>query len=419
MSFPQTKLKYLCRLVAGGTPSVDVEDNWANGNDGYAWVSIGDMSTVDRVKTTSRRVSEKGVQERRLILGSPGTLLFSMYASLGHTAVLDVRGAWNQAILGLLPHVPVDMRFVRYSLISLRPHLAELARSNTQANLNAEQVGNLPIRLPSLDEQCRIANFLDRELMRHSALELSIAGRIEALAERRAAHFLDVVKQFGGPDLVTLDAGVRGDWKAAPLSKLLAQLTNGYVGPTRDLLVEEGVPYLQSLHIKNGKIDFQRRPYYVPDQWLRARPRIRLRRGDLLLVQTGALGEVALVDDEHVGSGCHALLIARPDCAKVSADFLWCLFRSSWGRSALIREQTGALHPHLEAGKVREIVIPVPPLRVQAAMVKECSEYSDEALRTEGISRRQLVTLAERRYALVTAAVTGEIDVTTARGADG
>jgi type I restriction enzyme S subunit len=335
--------------------------------------------------------------------------------------LLNRAGAGTTELHVLRPGGSIDPRFLTYVTQShpfLRLGEAEMYGVAGQKRVPDDFVRDFVVDLPDLTEQRRVADFLDGRLRRIDRLRAAVDRRISRSAERRGAHFQDVVKRSGGPDLTTLDIRGNRDWPALPLSKVLDQLTNGYVGPTRDLLVDEGARYLQSLHIKNGSIDFERRPYFVPETWLAERTRITLRVGDLLLVQTGALGEVALVDERFAGSGCHALLIARPNAARVSSEYLWCLFRSSWGRNLLLREQTGALHPHLEAGKVREVVVPVPSLDTQAVIVKECAEYAGVALGIERASARQLCLLDERRQALITAAVTGQIDVTTARGAE-
>jgi hypothetical protein len=134
-----------------------------------------DMTREPRLKRTNRRVSEEGIRAARLPLGRPDTVLFAMYASLGAMAVLDVPATWNQAILGITPRPGTSVDFVRYALIDRRRDLLSLARSNTQANLNQEQVGNLRILVPALGIQRRIAQFLDRECAR-----IMVAGTREA-----------------------------------------------------------------------------------------------------------------------------------------------------------------------------------------------------------------------------------------------
>jgi len=138
---------------------------------GVPWVAIGDMTRSSVVVETDRSVSSAGIVDKRLPIGQSGTLLFAMYASLGAIAVLGIEASWNQAILGIEPlGDETDLRFVRYWLEHLRPGLTALARSNTQDNLNAEQVGSLPFPVMSVAQQAAIADFLDGETARIDAL---------------------------------------------------------------------------------------------------------------------------------------------------------------------------------------------------------------------------------------------------------
>ncbi|WP_445269812.1 restriction endonuclease subunit S [Streptomyces sp. DSM 41634] len=276
---------------------------------------------------------------------------------------------------------------------------------------------DVPLELPSLEEQRRIADFLDAETARIDGLNRATRHQQQLVTERQDVAFHDSVQGEGGPDLNEIEPETADPaWRMLPLNHALNQLTNGYVGPTRDLFVDDGVRYLQSLHIKNGRIDFARKPYFVTQEWAAERPRIRLGFEDLLIVQTGAIGEVGLVDEEYAGASCHALLIARTNRSILAPRYLWHAFRSHWGRSALLREQTGALHPHLEAGNVRFMKVPVPALDTQLRVVARTEEISKDTLAIEHALSRRLRLQSERRQALITAAVTGQFDVSTASG---
>ncbi len=189
------------------------------------------------------------------------------------------------------------------------------------------------------------------------------------------------------------------------------KITNGIVGPTRDILVTEGVRYLQSLHIKNGRIEFERKPYYVTSDWSEAHSKSILRRGDVLVVQTGDIGQVCPVPPDFDGANCHALIILRLKRNLGSGFFLSDFLRSDYGQNALKRAQTGALHPHLECGHVREIPVVIPPPVEQEEICKCIKERTTEHIRLAREVKRGLDRLAEYRAALIAAAVTGKIDV--------
>ena len=181
-----TRLKHVVVMRAGGTPSVDDPSMWSE--DGTPWVTIGDMTRGRRVVVTKRAVSDDGIQSKRLPVGKPDTLLFAMYASLGATALLGVKASWNQAILGTdaVPHL-AEPRFTGYWLQHLRQGLGAIARSNTQDNLNAEQVGNFPFPVMMVITQRIIADYLDRETARIDALVDKIDHQVALLQEHRQA----------------------------------------------------------------------------------------------------------------------------------------------------------------------------------------------------------------------------------------
>jgi restriction endonuclease S subunit len=133
-------------MVAGGTPESGDPDNWADPETGVPWVSIGDMTSSPVVMKTERYLSVAGLRSKRLRLLPVGTLLYSIYASLGKVAELGISAATNQAILGLLPNKDLlNQRFLAFWLASFERHLDLLSSSNTQANLNAEKVANIQV----------------------------------------------------------------------------------------------------------------------------------------------------------------------------------------------------------------------------------------------------------------------------------
>ncbi|MEV0124977.1 restriction endonuclease subunit S [Streptomyces sp. NPDC050703] len=330
----------------------------------------------------------------------------------------DSVGAGSTEFHVVRPGSEIDPRFLLYIFHShdfLKLGEAEMYGVAGQKRVPDDFIRNWIADLPPLDEQRRIADFLDAETNRIDKLTEATRNQQNLVLARQSVAFHQAVVEEGGPDLSNLDLRSTGDdWKILPLNRTLRQLTNGYVGPTREIFVDDGVPYIQSLHVKHGSIDFNRRPYFVTPEWAEERPRIRLGYEDLLIVQTGAIGEVAIVDEAFTGASCHALLIARTNHEILLPKYLWHAFRSHWGRRSLLREQTGALHPHLEAGNVRFMKIPIPPLAWQHRIVERSDAMSRDTQRVHRALMRRLSLQAERRQALITAAVTGEFDVTTA-----
>jgi type I restriction enzyme S subunit len=185
---------------------------------------------------------------------------------------------------------------------------------------------------------------------------------------------------------------------------------NGYVGPTRDILRDEGVRYLQSLHIKRNAVVFSPE-YFVDPAWAARNPKSQVRLGDLLIVQTGDIGQATVVDAEFDGVHCHALIIVRPRWDVIDPEYLGWYFSSAQGYRDLKFVQTGALHPHLNCGNVRDILVPTPSLAEQKRTVARLETATSGIDALVGMTRHSIELLHEYRTSLISAAVNGQIDI--------
>jgi type I restriction enzyme S subunit len=390
-------LKRITTFTSGGTPSVDEPEYWTDQNDGYPWVAIGDMSTVDKVTTTARRITDRGLRSARIKLGKPGTILFTMYASLGHTASLTAPAAWNQAILGLWPASTTDVRFLRYSLISIRPQLLEQVRSNTQANLNAEVVGNLRVPHPPLDEQRRIADFLDAETARIDHLIKAQQSALELIDERRKRVLDDILI----PD--------NAAWiPLGYVTEYCRPIMYGIVLPGPN--VEEGVPIVKGGDVAAGRLSLaqlNKTTYEIEANYTRS----RLKGGDLVIAIRGSVGEVARVPDEIEGANLTQDAARIAPGPNIEARWLELVLEAPTLQERIGGRITGATVKGINIWDLRRVLIPQISLAQQSQAVKAAEGVLATMDDFVSSAKRQLGLLAERRQALITAAVTGGITV--------
>jgi len=307
--------------------------------------------------------------------------------------------------------IDVEPRFLYY-YASTMP-FDYYSTNTTLPSMTQGELGGHRMPLPPVCEQRAIADFLDRETARIDKLIAEQQQLIDLLQERREAvvdltltrHGFEVPAHFED-----YHAKLPVGWRVILLGRTLQQLTNGFVGPTRDILVDQGIRYIQGTHIKAGRIDFDRRPFYVSRDWHEQRPRIHLRAGDVLIVQTGDIGKVAVVPPDFGEASCHALQIARTHPEILSGEYLSAFLSSRLGYQSLLSRATGALHPHLEAG-IRSAPIVLPPLETQDRIVIEVVEQTAKIDDLVTETEKFIELSRERRAALITAAVTGQIDV--------
>ncbi len=370
-----TKLKRIAALTAGGTPKVDEPSFWDDSG-GVPWVSIGDMSDGQPVKATSRQVSAAGIAAKRLPVGRPGTLLFAMYASVGAVGELSVDATWNQALLGIEPRQGLaDRRFIRFWLEHLRPSLAALSRSNTQDNLNAEQVGNFPFPTISLAKQRAIADYLDTETARIDALITKKRRLIELLDERlEAVQCLATLTNKAHPFPLRWASSI-GSGDGLPPNEVGADL-------------EGATPVVGG----NGVMGYTARVS-------------RMTTPCIAVGRVGALcGNVHLVDPPAWITD-NALWVR--DIRGFERDFL--AYSLVATRLNSLAEKTA--QPLITGEMLKQVTLPMPSLGEQKRIVDALRTANS---RTDGLTaaiRRQLDLLAEKRQALITEAVTGELEI--------
>lgn len=172
---------------------------------------------------------------------------------------------------------------------------------------------------------------------------------------------------------------------------------------------ENGIPYIQGIHIKGNSIKFTPNGYYyVDEEWSKKHPKSVLREHDILVVQTGSIGEVGIVPKEFDGANCHALLILRVIESHFFAKYLLYLLASEYGFISLRRITTGGILLHINGSRLKGIEVIQPHIKEQKAI----ANYLDT--KTTQIDRKiDLLTQKAQRYeelkkSLINEVVTGK-----------
>ena len=418
----------LAETVGGGTPDTANEAYWADEDDeGLPWVAISDMSAGGKVATTAKRITPLGRASARLRLLPAGTIIYSMYASVGAVARLGISAATNQAILGLVPEETVESSFLYWWLASVRNPVLALTRDNTQSNLNAETVRKIPLVLPSLDEQQAIAAFLDRQTERIDALVAKKRRLLERLDEYRTALITRTVTR-GLPPEAARAAGIDPSprlkpsgvawlgevpehWDVMQLGRMGSFFKGG--GGTKEDEVDGGLPCVRygDLYTQHQFFIKHSRAGISEESTEKYRS---LRYGDVLFAGSGETIEeigksaVNLIDGRAYCGG--DVIVFRP-MVEVAAAFLGYATDccpSIYQKACMGR---GVTVMHIYSSELKHMLIPVPPVRDQQAI----AEYLDRQTARIDVMCAQTETAIERlqehRTALVTAAVTGKIDV--------
>lgn len=370
-------VRHLVSIRGGCTPQKDKLEYWDGGM--IPWVTPKDMKR-DVIRDSIDHVTDLAIQTTGLSIVSPPAVLVVVRGMiLAHSFPVGLAASHltiNQDMKALIPLALIQADYLAWAFRGLSHAVAALIEESGHGTrvLRTDLWKNFPLPVPPLDEQKEIARFLDRETAKIDQLIAKKKSLLNLLRSRRAAFLSTLVTTGLHRATEKVDSGVEWlgripkNWRVLCIATCASKITNGYVGPTRDILVPDGVPYLQSLHIKDGKVVFDGK-YFVTPQWSSTKPRSILQAGDVLVVQTGDIGQVAVVPREHEGSNCHALIVIACRPEYLLGTFLALVLDSDYGFQCLKRVQTGALHPHLNCTFVREIFVPVPPLDEQSRIV--------------------------------------------------
>ena len=152
------KLKDICNISAGGTPSRSNINYWNNGD--IPWCKIGDFSGkyINQVK---ENITEEGLKNSSAKIFKRGTILYTIFATVGEVAILEKESATNQAIAGLeIINDEVDLEYLYYYLKSLKFVMLKKSRGVAQNNINLGILKNIEIKIPDKMEQINIAKIL-------------------------------------------------------------------------------------------------------------------------------------------------------------------------------------------------------------------------------------------------------------------
>ena len=151
-------LQELCDIKAGGTPSRSNPEYW---NGSIPWIKISDID--ERVVNTAEEsITEQGLEHSSAKLFKKGTILYSIFASLGTTGILGIDAATNQAIAGINPldGAMADKEYLYYYLLSTKPMVNSIGRGVAQNNINLSVLRNFQVPLLEINKQKHIVKIL-------------------------------------------------------------------------------------------------------------------------------------------------------------------------------------------------------------------------------------------------------------------
>ncbi|UCV08391.1 restriction endonuclease subunit S [Dechloromonas denitrificans] len=170
------------------------------------------------------------------------------------------------------------------------------------------------------------------------------------------------------------------EWEERQLDTCFSHIRNGFVGTATPFYVAGGSPYLQGKNVKKGRIN-PSGLVTVSKDFHDKQKKSQLRRGDIVMVQSGHVGECALIDGDFVGANCHALIIMTP-IERLHPPFFVHCFGSDFGVRLIAQITIGNTIKHILAREVKALVVRVPHFTEQQR-IADCLSSIDDLISRE------------------------------------
>ena len=315
----------------------------------------------------------------------------------------------------------LDTRFLLYLTFShhfRRIGAASMFGAGGQKRVSDDFIRTFPHPLPGLSEQRTIASFLDRETKRIDALVAKKEQLIELLQEKRTALITRAVTRGPDPHVPMKDSGVEwlgeipAHWNVTRIKNLSQFVTSGSRG-WAEFYSDEGPLFLRIGNVQSESVDLDLDEIQHVDPPRGAEgERTRIRPGDILVSITALIGAVAVVPRDLPEAFVNQhLALVRPANSDVNSRWIAYCITSPVGQEQFAADLYGGTKDGLGLNDVRSLIVLEPPTWEQERMVRYLDQQNKELTTLVQVVRIAIDHLKEYRTALISAAVTGKIDV--------
>ena len=357
----------------------------------------------------------------------PGDILFNITgASIGRTCIVpdglrDANVNQHVCIVRLVDRSCAD--FVSWALkaVQVKSQVDASLTGAARDGLNFQQLGSLIIPLPPLPEQQAIAAFLDRETGKIDALVEEQRRLIALLREKRQAVISHAVTRGLDPTAPLKPSGIDwlGDipahWEVMRVKRCIQSFEQGWSPQCDSAPADVGQWGVLKVGCVNGGTFRPEENKALPDD-LDPIPALAIRKDDLLISRANTLelvGSAAVVpkDNEQLMI-CDKLYRLR--CGgETLPRFLACMLSIPTLRAEIMIEATGASSSmqNIAQATIKELAIPHPDINEQNGIMRFIDDQTARLNDLLSEAESSISLLVERRAALISAAVTGKIDV--------
>lgn len=368
------ELGEVAAITSGGTPKRNNKYYWDNGN--IPWVKISDIKTK-YIRNTEEKITETGLNNSSAKIFKKGTLLYTIFATIGEVGVLDIDAATNQAIAGITLERNINIDYAYFFLKSVKNRVDSIGRGVAQNNINLSILKKIRIPLPPIKVQREMAN------------TLNIVIELLVMRKRQLVELDNLIKStfynmFGDP--VTNEKG----WEVGTVNKVCSKILGGgtpsknnseyyngiipWVTPKdmKTIWIKDSVDHINEEAVKNSSTNL------IPANSV------------LMVIRSGILKKTLPVAINRVNATINQDMKAFITNELVKTEYL--LYFFMFIQNYILKNVRSVTADNIEFSLIKNLTIPLPPIPLQnqfASIVAKIEEQ--KALVKKAIDETQLL----------------------------
>lgn len=350
-----------------------------------------------------------------------GNILLGKAASVGKVAFVENDNDFNVwSPLAVIN--PKDIRLGRFIFYCLQSYELQLqcdvfSNSNTQKNLGMTTIDNLSFPYPSINEAEKISDFLDQETAKIDGLIAKQEKLIELLKEKRQAVISHAVTKGLNPNVLMKDSGVEwlGEvpehWEIIKFDYVID--TIGDIDHHMPSSVDVGVPYVMTGDLRDfvSDIDFENCKNVSYSDYKKLSRKIKTAKDDIIFARYATIGTLSYVDIDAEFLVSYSCVTIKPNPQRVTGKYLFYYLKSQAFLQAIQQQINSNTQGNVGVDSLRNVRILLPSVFEQEQII---DVLKNDLIMMDNLiakSRLAIQLMQERRTALISAAVTGKIDV--------
>lgn len=397
------KLGDITEIVGGGTPSKSNPKYW---NGDIPWLTPTDVTKSRKrfIEKTSLYITDAGLSKSSARLLPEGTVLMTSRATIGECVINKVPMSTNQGFANFICRDDVQNVFLSYFLKYKKPLFERLGSGSTFKEISKQSLKSIPVKLPSKDEQQKIASILTSvdEVIEKTE---EIIEQTEKVKKGLMQELL--TKGIGHTKFKKTPIGeIPEEWTVQKLGDLSNRVTVGYVGSINKSYTDEsGVPLLRTGNITHEGIylgDIK----YVTEKFHEKQKKSSLSPGDIIISRHGDSGTAAVIPKELKESNCLNVVVVKKS-EEMNSDFIRYMFNSGIISRLLNKTKAGSVQGVINTKEISNVLVPYPSLKEQEKIVGIIRSVEEKYL----VETKRLLDLKNLKKGLMQVLLTGRVRV--------